>query len=271
MQLGGNYKNKNNKMMEKGGETLEKHEQAEIDYIKGMKYQEIADKYNVSINTVKSWKKRYNWERPSKIIKKEQNAPTAPKKEKRVHTKKEVQEVEFEELKEDEDLSPEHQQFCVFYLKYHNATKAYQKVYSCSYESAAVLGCKLLRNVKIKNFVEELHQNRMEKMLLDEKDIIQRYVDIASADIHDFVTINEYGIETVNTNFDGTLVKKIKNGKFGVEIQLHDQAKALDKLYEIIKEQKAKDEDNEETGVIMIAPVLEVEDECNMATTTETD
>lgn len=253
---------------------MEKHEQAEIDYINGMKYQEIADKYNVSINTVKSWKKRYNWERPSKIIKKEQNAPTAPKKEKRVHTKNEVQEVEFEEPKEDEDLSQQHQQFCVFYMKYHNATKAYQKVYGCEYESAAVLGCKLLRNVKIKNFIEELHKNRMEKLLLDEQDIIQKYVDIAMADMHDFVTINEYGVEAVNPNMDGTLVKKIKNGKFGVEIQLHDSVKAMDKLYEIIKEQKEKDDEEEETGVIMLSPILEEEDEegqGNMATTTETD
>lgn len=250
---------------------MEKHEQAEIDYINGMKYQEIADKYNVSINTVKSWKKRYNWERPSKFIKKEQDAPTAPKKEKGCTQKKEVQKVVFEEPKEDEDLSPQHQQFCVFYVKYHNATKAYQKVYKCEYESAAVLGCKLLRNVKIKNFIEELHKNRMEKLLLDEQDIIQKYVDIAMADMHDFVTINEYGVKAVNPNLDGTLVKKIKNGRFGVEIQLHDSVKAMDKLYEIIKEQKAKDDEEEETGVIMLSPILEEEDEesqGDMATTT---
>lgn len=36
-------------------------EKAEIDYMAGMKYKEIADKYDVSINTVKSWKTRYNW------------------------------------------------------------------------------------------------------------------------------------------------------------------------------------------------------------------
>lgn len=29
----------------------------------GMKYQAIADKYNVSLNTVKSWKQRYGWDR----------------------------------------------------------------------------------------------------------------------------------------------------------------------------------------------------------------
>ena len=36
-------------------------EQAEKDYLSGMKYKDIANKFSVSINTVKSWKKRYNW------------------------------------------------------------------------------------------------------------------------------------------------------------------------------------------------------------------
>lgn len=37
------------------------YEEAEKDYIGGMKYKDIAEKYNVSINTVKSWKTRYSW------------------------------------------------------------------------------------------------------------------------------------------------------------------------------------------------------------------
>ncbi|MED1607765.1 phage terminase small subunit [Cytobacillus kochii] len=55
----------------------EKYVQAEKDYVKGMKYKDIAEKYDVSINTVKSWKKRYGWNR-------DRGAP----KEKSVHTKK---------------------------------------------------------------------------------------------------------------------------------------------------------------------------------------
>lgn len=39
------------------------NEQAYEDYKNGMKYKEIAEKYNVSINTVKSWKKRHGWEK----------------------------------------------------------------------------------------------------------------------------------------------------------------------------------------------------------------
>lgn len=50
----------------------EKHEQAYEDYKTGMKYQALADKYGVSVNTIKSWKQRYRWIR------------------KRVHTKEKV-------------------------------------------------------------------------------------------------------------------------------------------------------------------------------------
>ncbi|AVO22586.1 phage terminase small subunit [Aeribacillus composti] len=47
------------------------------DYLKGMKYKEIAEKYGVTINTVKSWKTRYKWSRDG-----------VHTKEKSVHTKK---------------------------------------------------------------------------------------------------------------------------------------------------------------------------------------
>lgn len=41
----------------------QKHELAQEDYMQGMKYKELAEKYEVSINTVKSWKTRYKWDR----------------------------------------------------------------------------------------------------------------------------------------------------------------------------------------------------------------
>ncbi len=40
-----------------------KHEQALIDYQKGMKYKDIAEKYDVTLNTVKSWQQRHKWSR----------------------------------------------------------------------------------------------------------------------------------------------------------------------------------------------------------------
>lgn len=46
-------------------EKLKIRENAEKDYNLGMKYTDIATKYSVSINTVKSWKQRYKWKRES--------------------------------------------------------------------------------------------------------------------------------------------------------------------------------------------------------------
>lgn len=36
---------------------------AEQDYLNGMKYKDIAEKYGVSMNTVKSWRRRHGWQR----------------------------------------------------------------------------------------------------------------------------------------------------------------------------------------------------------------
>lgn len=45
---------------------MEKSELARKDYEAGMKYKDIATKHDVSINTVKSWQRRYNWTRIKK-------------------------------------------------------------------------------------------------------------------------------------------------------------------------------------------------------------
>ncbi|RJS53571.1 hypothetical protein CJ480_17920 [Bacillus subtilis] len=42
---------------------IEKHIQAYKDYLKGMKYKDLAEKYGVSVNTIKSWKQRHGWQR----------------------------------------------------------------------------------------------------------------------------------------------------------------------------------------------------------------
>ncbi|KAF0381343.1 terminase gpP N-terminus-related DNA-binding protein [Pediococcus acidilactici] len=79
-----------------------KQEQAEKDYLSGMKYKDIATKYDVSINTVKSWKKRYGWQRGSK--------KGAPPPEKRVHTK--VKKGAHKNEGTNDELTPRQELFC---------------------------------------------------------------------------------------------------------------------------------------------------------------
>ncbi|GIM29886.1 DNA-binding protein [Clostridium polyendosporum] len=53
-------------------------DRAKKDYLKGLKYKELADKYSVSVNTIKSWIKRYGWSEEKKqkgAPKKKKGAP----------------------------------------------------------------------------------------------------------------------------------------------------------------------------------------------------
>jgi phage terminase small subunit len=284
--------------------VAEIHIEAEKDYISGMKYKDIAEKYGVSEATVKSWKTRYGWFR-------EKKNGTHTKKQKSMHTKKIKKEipkkgtntVTKEELRvvcENEELNEKQKQFCVFFIKKHNATKAYMQAYGVDYMTAAAAASRLLKNVKIRAFIEMLKNEKLNQMYFSADDLVQRYMDIAFADVGDVATFTEEGIQ-LRDNFDPTTVKSIKDTKYGYAIQMQDPFKAmewLDKYFEInpehirrreydkLKMQRMEQEiaaeqlrqlENEDemnnTGVIMIAPVLEEEeeDEDYLESTTETD
>lgn len=73
---------------------MNNYELAEKDYKNRMKYKEIADKYGVTINTVKSWKQRYNWSRESA----EKKTSVCTQNQKSMHTKKEILSKQKKEL-----------------------------------------------------------------------------------------------------------------------------------------------------------------------------
>lgn len=249
-------------------------ELAEKDYIAGMKYREIADKYGVTIDTVKSWKKRKGWVRPPKSA---NSRNTKNEVHTKVHTKNEIvctQNGEVGEVQQCQEIDPvletgltaKQLLFCVFCAKSLNATKAYQKAYGCDYYSAAVSASRMLKNVKIQNVICEMRVQCIENAWIREEDILQQYIDIARADIHDFVTI-ENGDLKINENMDGTIVKSIKMGKYGIEVQLCDRLKALQKLEDHIDKARPPDE---EAGGGIIEIVRRLDHEDNMGSTEKT-
>ena len=237
---------------------MEKHELAFEDYKNGMKQKEIAKKYGTTINTVKSWSRRYEWSK-----KKKKGAP----QNKSVHTKKECKKI-AEEIVETSELDEEHQLFCIYYLKYHNKVKAYQKVKpNTPYNSACVMASRWSKQPAVIEEINRLKKELYEDALLDPHDIVQKYIDIAFADLNDYL---EYGQEevpviiknpdtgedevlkrTVNmVKFkesafaDGTILSEVKQGRNGASIKLADRMKALDWLSKHMnlatEEQKAK-------------------------------
>lgn len=232
------------------------------DYLKGMKYKEIAEKYGVTINTVKSWKTRYKWSKDGKKSVHTKTGKVCTQKTDKNNVKKEAIAEAVEQVIENAELTDKQRLFCLYYVKCFNATKAYKKAYGCSYETAMTEGSKTLRNPKIKEEILRLKQNRLNREMLDESDIFQKYMDIAFSDVTDFVEFGQedvpvmavYGpvqvkdeetgekktlTKRVNvvrfkdfSEVDGTLIAEVKQGKDGASIKLPDRMKALEWLAE---------------------------------------
>lgn len=159
-------------------------EDAEKDYLDGMKYKDIATKYGVSLNTVKSWKSRNGWQRDATKKK------GAHKKSKRAHTKKsKVAQARspdvIDELVENDELKDRQKAFCLYYLQRYNATWAYQKAYGADYPTASVNGSKMLRNTKVKKQLTELKKQQSMDLYADANDIMLSYLKQAHSDVTD--------------------------------------------------------------------------------------
>lgn len=159
-------------------------EDAEKDYLSGMKYKDIAEKYGVSLNTVKSWKSRNGWQRDATKKK------GAHKKQKRVHTKKsKVAQTRspdvIDELVENDGLKDRQKAFCLYYLQRYNATWAYQKAYGADYPTAGRNGHRLLKNAEIKKQLTELKKQQSAELYATANDIMLGYLKQAYSDVTD--------------------------------------------------------------------------------------
>ena len=219
-------------------------------YRQGVLLKDIAAQLNVPAGTVRRWKSTYKWE----------DSERSQKESERSQNKKSILKEDIESVNENVNLTEKQRLFCLYYVRCFSATKAYQKAYQCDYFTAKAHGFELLRVVAIKTEIQRLKQSRLNRELLDESDIFQKYMDIAFADVTDFVefgqdeeyVIGPYGVveikdpetgekkpltQKINTvrfkeskDVDGTLISEIKNGRNGASIKLADRMRALDWL-----------------------------------------
>lgn len=231
----------------------DKAKQLWLDSEKKRLLKDIAEELQVSEEQVRKWKNQDKWDKvtlpngnsnvtKNKCIKKDEEKAIAD---------------EVNQVIENPELTDKQRLFCCLYVKCFNATKAYQKAYKCSYEVAAVNGPRMLGNARVKEEIQRLKQNRLNREMLSEEDIFQKYMDIAFADITDYV---EFGREIVpvmgpfgpvivkneetgekievkkevnvvrfkeSIEVDGTLITEVKQGRDGASIKLADRMKAL--------------------------------------------
>lgn len=214
---------------------------------------EIAALLGEDEKVVAVWKSRDKWN----VVQRSNESCTTNMGNKKKGINKKAVADEIGQVIENPELTDKQRLFCCLYIKCFNATKAYQKAYGCSYEVAMVEGSNTLRKPKVKEEIRRLKKNRLNREMLSEEDIFQKYIDIAFADITDYL---EFGRKTVpvmgpygpimvkdeetgkkievkkeinvvrfkeSIEVDGTLITEIKQGKDGASIKLADRMKAL--------------------------------------------
>lgn len=217
----------------------EKTEKARKLYKKGMKLVEIASQLDVPPGTVRRWKSTYHWDGEHQS---ERSEKKSERSENKMSVRKKAVADEVKQVMQNADLTDKQQLFCIHYIRCFNATKAYQKAYGVDYATALVNGSRMLGNARIKDEILRLKQDRLNREFLSESDIFQKYMDIAFADMTDFVefgngtftdpeTDEEVQYSYVNLKdskaVDGTLISEVSKGKDGAKIKLADRMKAL--------------------------------------------
>lgn len=234
----------------------ERIDQAKAMYLEGKKLVEIASQLNLPEGTVRRWKSTYKWgsERSDKTSERSDRKKT-------VHgNKEEAVAEEVMQVIENPELTDKQRLFCLHYVRCFNATKAYRKAYGCGYEEANANGSRLMAKDSIREEIQRLKQGRLNREMLDEHDIFQKYMDIAFSDITDYVEFGREKIQVMgafgpvevknpdtgqkeplmkeinsvrfleSSDVDGTLIAEVKQGKDGASIKLLDRMKALDWL-----------------------------------------
>ena len=232
----------------------------------GMKLIDIAKQLDLPAGTVRRWKSTYRWDSERSERKSERS------KEKNKGNEAIVEDVR--QVMENPDLTDKQRLFCLHYVKCFNATKAYQKAYGVDYSTAASIGYRLLEKDGVRTEINRLKQNRLNRAMLSEDDIFQKYMDIAFADITDYVSFQQEDVQVMamygpvfetdeeteekkpvmkkvnavrfkdSDGVDGTLIQEVSQGKDGAKIKLMDRQKALNWLADHMDlataEQKAK-------------------------------
>ena len=85
----------------------------------------------------------------------------------------------------DYDLTPKQEQFCLFYIKYKNATKA-AKLAGYSESTARVIGAENLLKPDIRNRIAELTIEMNQRHYIDADEVIKRLAWLGKSDIRDY-------------------------------------------------------------------------------------
>lgn len=228
-------------------------------------FKAIAQKFGVSESTLRRWRKEDGWDADQPKNKKSTRG--SPKK-------RSQKTVEYE-LIQSNGLNDRQLLFCMHYVRCWNATKAYQKAYECDYRTAHANAHRMMANDGIKAEITRLKKDIADGLMLSAEAVLQKYIDIAFADMNDFIRFEniESTVTEVEQQFDkegnldkeitrtvpytytafylkpsnevdGTLISELSKGKDGMfKVKLTEKMAALNmlaKFYDLLGENTRK-------------------------------
>lgn len=231
-----------------------KAEEARKMYEAGKKLVEIAQALGVPPGTVRRWKSTYKWDGERSDLKSERSGKKSERSHNKINDKNKAVAEEVEQVVSNAGLTDKQRLFCIYYVRCFNAAKAYQKAYGVSYATAKSAGYRMLTNVRVKEEIMNLKSDRMNRELLTADDIFQKYIDIAFADMNDYLEWREEDIPVItafgllkdekgnvitrktnvlhfkdSNDVDGTIVSEVTMGNKPT-VKLADRLKALNWL-----------------------------------------
>lgn len=231
-----------------------KAEEARKMYEAGKKLVEIAQALGVPPGTVRRWKSTYKWDGERSDLKSERSGKKSERSHNKINDKNKAVAEEVEQVVSNAGLTDKQRLFCIYYVRCFNAAKAYQKAYGVSYATAKSAGYRMLTNVRVKEEIMNLKSDRMNRGLLTADDIFQKYIDIAFADMNDYLEWREEDVPVItafgllkdekgnvitrktnvlhfkdSNDVDGTIVSEVTMGNKPT-VKLADRLKALNWL-----------------------------------------
>ncbi|TPR43170.1 terminase small subunit [Apilactobacillus micheneri] len=238
---------------------MEEHlKEIKVDFEAGISYSKIATKYKISKGTISKLKQKYEWVRKGK-----NNSTVNGTKNSTKHSTV-SKNVSSTKLSNSQSTDDKWKEFCFLTLQYHNATQAYAKVYDCSYQTAMTSSSRLLRNVKVKKYMDVLRSESSNELHADLNDVIKVYLKILGADIGNYLEMHSYKFTRLDdddkevldddgknvidcyTTFslkepdkqDWSVVKSVHQGKDGLVLETYDKMKAAKELINLLPQGK---------------------------------
>ena len=244
-------------------------------YENGATLKSLSEKYDIKLNTIKSWSSREGWKKKDKVAtatkkatKQEKSKPEKKKKVSIGDKKQKAVEKVTKRLSTAMDLTEKEKLFCLYYIKDFNAALAVRKAGYNTTKHSDVMGYQMLQKEHIKKYINELREYMATDAMLDVNRLIEQYKKLAFYNIDDFVELRtvervmkndkgkvlrdsagqplteEVEVLMLKPDYDGQLIGELSQMDNGsIKIKMPDRMKALDKLLDYVDIPKQLDRD----------------------------